>query len=40
MLLSKFHQTSGSGEDFLVVLTTYGHDGHLGHVTKTVLVQL
>ena len=23
----------GSGEDFLKVFTTYGHGGHLGHVT-------
>ena len=28
------HTTSGSGEeDFIKVLTIYGHGGHLGHVT-------
>ena len=32
---SQGHRPSGSGEeDFLRVFTIYGHDGHLGHVTK------
>ena len=30
------HQPFGSGEDFLKVFTIYGHDGHLGHVTRTI----
>ena len=39
MLHTKFqgHRPFRSGEeDFLKVFTIYGHDGHLGHVTKTV----
>ena len=41
MLHAKFqdHRTSGSGEeDFLKVLTIYGHGGHLGHVTWTIYI--
>ena len=36
MLHTKFHGNwpTGSGEDFLRVFTTYGHGGHLGHVTS------
>ena len=37
MLHTKFHENrpAGSGEeDFLVVFTIYGHDSHLGHVTR------
>ena len=32
---SQGHPPSGSGvEEFERVFTIYGHDGHLGHVTK------
>ena len=37
MLHTKFrgNRPAGSGEeDFLRVFTTYGHGGHLGHVTS------
>ena len=36
MLHTKFrvNRPAGSGEDFLRVLTIYGHGGHLGHVTS------
>ena len=36
MLHTKFRENrpAGSGEDFLRVLTIYGHGGHLGHVTQ------
>ena len=37
MLHTKFHgnRPAGSGEEeFLRVLTIYGHGGHLGHVTS------
>ena len=40
LLHAKFHdhRTPGSvGEDFLKVFTIYGHGGHLGHVTWTIL---
>ena len=43
MLHAKFqdHRTSGSGEeDFLKVFTIYGRDGHLGHVTWTIYINL
>ena len=35
MLHTKFRENRpvGSGEDFLVFFTIYGHGGHLGHVT-------
>ena len=38
MLYTKFRENrpAGSGEDFLRVLTIYGHCGHLGHVTWTI----
>ena len=37
MLHAKFqdHRTSGSGEDFTMILP-YVHGGHLGHVTWTI----
>ena len=41
MLHTKFceNQPAGSGEeDFLRVLTIYGHGGHLGHVTWTIYI--
>ena len=40
MLHAKFqdYRTSGSGGDFLKVLTIYG--GHLGHVTSTIYIKL
>ena len=41
MLHAKFqdHRTSGSGGgDFKSFFTIYGHDGHLGHVTCTILI--
>ena len=36
MLHTKFpgNQPARSGEDFRRVFTTYGHGGHLGHVTS------
>ena len=36
MLHTKFreNQPAGSGEDFRVVFTIFGHGGHLGHVTQ------
>ena len=36
MLHTKFceNRPTGSGEDFRRVFTTYGHGGHLGHVTR------
>ena len=38
MLHTKFRENAGSGEeDFLSVFTIYGHGGHLGHVTRTML---
>ena len=43
MLHAKFqyHRASGSGEqDFLKVFTIYGRGGHLGHVTKTIFINL
>ena len=39
MLHIKFegHRPFGSGEeDFLKVFNVHGHEGHLGHVTRTV----
>ena len=41
MLQAKFqdHRTSGSGEEeFSKVFTIYGHGGHLGHVTRIMLI--
>ena len=41
MLHTKFHENrpAGSGEeDFLRVFTIYGHGGHLGHVTRIMLI--
>ena len=40
MLHTKFreNQNAGSGEDFLRVFTIYGHGGHLGHVTRIMLI--
>ena len=41
MLHAKFqdHRTSGSGEeDFFLVLTLYGHGGHLCHVNWTIYI--
>ena len=41
MLHTKFleNQPTGSGEeDFLRVFTIYGHGGHLGHVTRIMLI--
>ena len=40
MLHTKFrgNRPAGSGEeDFSRVFTIYGHDGHLGHVTRIML---
>ena len=36
MIHTKFSENrpAGSGEDFLVFSTIYGHGGHLGHVTR------
>ena len=38
MLRTKFqgHRSIGSGEDFFMVLTIYGHCGHVGNVTQTI----
>ena len=40
MLHTKFrgNRSAGSGEDFLMVFTIYGHDGHLSHVTSILLI--
>ena len=40
MLHTKFRENrhTGSGEDFLRVFTIYGHGGHLGHVTRIMLI--
>ena len=40
MLHTKFrgNRPAGSGEDFRRVLTIYGHGGHLGHVTRIMLI--
>ena len=41
MLHTKFPENlhAGSGEeDFLWVFTIYGHGGHLGHVTRIMLI--
>ena len=41
MLHTKFrgNRPAGSGEeDFLRVFTIYGHGGHLGHVTRIMLI--
>ena len=38
---TKFHENrpAGSGEeDFLKVFTIYGHGGHLGYVTRIMLI--
>ena len=43
MLHAKFqdHRTFGSGEEyFLICYHIYGHGGHLGHVTNTILINL
>ena len=42
MLHSKFRRNrfAGSGEDFRRVFTTYGHGGHLGHVTSVMLIHI
>ena len=43
MLHTKFRENrpAGSGEeDFLRVFTIYGHGGHLGHVTWTMLTNI
>ena len=43
MLHTKFRENrpAGSGEeDFLRVFTTYGHGGHLGHVTSIIFISL
>ena len=39
MLHAKFqdHRTSGSGKEDFKVFTIYGHGGHLGHVTWTII---
>ena len=39
MLHTKFrgNRPAGSGEDFWMVFTIYGHGGHLGHVTSIML---
>ena len=39
MLHTKFRENrpAGSGEDFRMVFTIYGHGGHLGHVTRIML---
>ena len=39
MLHTKFrgNRSACSGEDFQRVFTTYGHGGHLGHVTSIML---
>ena len=42
MLHTKFREnwSTGSGEeDFLKVLTIYGHGGHLGHVTWVIYIR-
>ena len=31
------HRTSGFEEKHFKVFTLYGHDGHLGHVTWTII---
>ena len=33
---SQGHRPSGSGEDFKMGFTIYGHGGHLGHVARTI----
>ena len=40
MLHTKFrgNRPAGSGEDFLRVSTIYGRGGHLGHVTRIMLI--
>ena len=41
MLHTKFRENrpaSSVEEDFLRVFTIYGHGGHLGHVTKIMLI--
>ena len=41
MLHTKFRENrpTGSGvEDFLMVFIIYGHGGHLGHVTRIMLI--
>ena len=40
MIQAKFqdHRTYGSGENFKVFFTIYGHDGHLGHMTRTIYI--
>ena len=40
MLHTKFRENraAGSGEDFRRVFTIYGHGGHLGHVTRVMLI--
>ena len=38
MLYTKFkgHRPAGFGEDFWMFFTIYGHDGHLGHMTRII----
>ena len=40
MLHTKFRENrpAGSGEEFLRVFTIYGRGGHLGHVTRIMLI--
>ena len=41
MLHTKFRENRPTGageEDFLRIFTIYGHGGHLGHVTRIVLI--
>ena len=42
MLHSKFQdrRTYGSGKEVLKVFTIYGHDGHVGHVTWTIYINI
>ena len=41
MLHTKFRENrpAGSEEHFLRVFTIYGHGGHLGHVTRIMLIK-
>ena len=40
MLHTTFNENrpAGSGEDFIRLFTIYGHGGHLGHVTRIMLI--
>ena len=36
---SRDHRTLGSGEEYFKGFAIYGHDGYLGHVTKTIFTK-